>query len=51
MIQEEDPYKPLSDNAISKKLDADDIKLARRTVAKYRVQFGIGNASQRRNYA
>ena len=48
MIQEEDPYKPLSDNAISKKLDEDDIKLARRTVAKYREQMKILPVKHRR---
>ncbi len=48
MIQEEDPYKPLSDNTISKKLDADDITLARRTVAKYREQMKILPVKHRR---
>lgn len=48
MIQDEDPYKPLSDNAISKKLDEDDIKLARRTVAKYREQMKILPVKHRR---
>jgi len=48
MIRDEDPYKPLSDNAISKKLDADDIKLARRTVAKYREQMKILPVKHRR---
>ena len=48
MIRDEDPYKPLSDNAISKKLDADGIKLARRTVAKYREQMKILPVKHRR---
>lgn len=48
MIREEDPWKPLSDNAISKQLDADDIKLARRTVAKYREQMKILPVKHRR---
>lgn len=48
MILAEDPYKPLSDNAISKKLDEDGIKLARRTVAKYREQMKILPVKHRR---
>ena len=36
MIAEEDKKSPLSDNAISLKLGESDIKIARRTVAKYR---------------
>lgn len=48
LIKDEDPYKPLSDNAISKKLDEDDIKLARRTVAKYREQMKILPVKHRR---
>ncbi len=48
MIREEDPHKPLSDNAISKKLDEEDIKLARRTVAKYREQMKILPVKHRR---
>ena len=41
IIAKEDPRKPLSDSAIEKKLKADGIKVARRTVAKYREQLGI----------
>ncbi|MBU1140084.1 MAG: RNA polymerase factor sigma-54, partial [Proteobacteria bacterium] len=41
MILEEDPYKPLSDNAISEKLAENNIQIARRTVAKYREQMKI----------
>jgi len=41
IIQEEDHAKPLSDNAIADIFKKDDIKLARRTVAKYREQMGI----------
>lgn len=48
MIREEDPHKPLSDNAISKKLQEDNIKLARRTVAKYREQMKILPVKHRR---
>ncbi|MBM9604087.1 RNA polymerase factor sigma-54 [Desulfopila inferna] len=49
MIQEEDKHKPLSDNAISEKLVAEfDIKIARRTVAKYREQLKILPVKHRR---
>ena len=41
IVQEEDSSKPLSDNAIAEIFKKDDIKLARRTVAKYREQLGI----------
>ncbi|MEN8188838.1 MAG: RNA polymerase factor sigma-54 [Thermodesulfobacteriota bacterium] len=48
MIQEEDPHKPLSDNTISQKLAAGKIKVARRTVAKYREQMKILPVKHRR---
>lgn len=48
MIQEEDPYKPLSDNAISDKLAENNIQIARRTVAKYREQMKILPVKHRR---
>ena len=40
--------KPLSDSALVKLLLEDDIKIARRTVAKYREQLGILSSSQQR---
>lgn len=49
MIQEEDKKKPLSDAAISKKLAESNIKLARRTVAKYREQMKILPVKHRRH--
>lgn len=48
MIQEEDKTKPLSDSAISNKLAEQDIKIARRTVAKYREQMKILPVKHRR---
>jgi len=48
MIQKEDPYKPFSDNAISLKLGENNIKIARRTVAKYREQLKILPVKHRR---
>lgn len=41
MVEAEDPRKPLSDAAIERLLKAKGIKVARRTVAKYRDQLGI----------
>ncbi len=48
MIQQEDPFKPFSDNAISLKLGEQNIKIARRTVAKYREQLKILPVKHRR---
>lgn len=49
IIQAEDKHKPLSDNAISQKLSSEfDIKIARRTVAKYREQLKILPVKHRR---
>ncbi len=41
LVNEEDKRKPLSDSAIAAKLEEKDIKIARRTVAKYREQMNI----------
>jgi len=41
IVQGEDHENPLSDNAIADIFAREDIKLARRTVAKYREQLGI----------
>jgi RNA polymerase sigma-54 factor len=49
MIQEEDKDSPLSDNAISEKLAERNIKIARRTVAKYREQLKILPVKHRRH--
>jgi RNA polymerase sigma-54 factor len=47
-IKGEDLYKPLSDNTISKLLADKDIKVARRTIAKYRDQMRILPVKHRR---
>ncbi|MDK9705485.1 MAG: RNA polymerase factor sigma-54 [Desulforhopalus sp.] len=49
MIQEEDRNDPLSDNAISERLAEENIKIARRTVAKYREQLKILPVKHRRH--
>jgi RNA polymerase sigma-54 factor len=48
LIQDEPPGKPYSDQALVTVLADRGIKLARRTVAKYRDQLGIPSSSQRR---
>ncbi|NOX25326.1 MAG: RNA polymerase sigma-54 factor, partial [Deltaproteobacteria bacterium] len=49
LIQAEDPHKPLSDMAIVKVLAQEsNIKIARRTVAKYRENMGILPSKYRR---
>lgn len=50
VIENEDKAKPLSDEGISKEIEKRGVKCARRTVAKYRRELNIGNASQRRQY-
>ena len=48
IIQHEDRKKPLSDSAIAAVFSRDGIRLARRTVAKYREQLGILPSKHRR---
>lgn len=48
IIESEDKNKPLSDDEIAKILNQEGIKIARRTVAKYREQLGIPVAKLRR---
>ncbi len=44
------PKAPLSDQRIVEILGQDDIKIARRTVAKYREMLGILSSSKRKKY-
>ncbi len=48
MIKNENPEKPLTDNAIAIILKEENIKIARRTVAKYREQLKILPVKHRR---
>jgi RNA polymerase sigma-54 factor len=48
MIEEEDSAKPLTDDAIAKKLSDSGIQVTRRTVAKYREVLRIPSTHQRR---
>lgn len=48
LIAREDKTCPLSDQALAERLSRQGIKLARRTVAKYRESLGIPVAAQRK---
>ena len=48
LISAENPMKPLSDNRIAEMLSRDGIKVARRTVAKYREAMKIASSGERK---
>lgn len=48
LVKNEDPFNPLTDQAIVERLEADGIQIARRTVAKYRDQLGVLSARMRK---
>jgi RNA polymerase sigma-54 factor len=50
LIESENPKKPYSDKKISKILEASDIQIARRTVAKYREMSRILPSSKRKQF-
>jgi len=50
LVAKEDKKSPLSDEEIVKKLRAEGIQIARRTVAKYRRELGIPSSRRRREY-
>jgi len=50
IVDAEDKRKPLSDEAIAKRLRAQGIDVARRTVAKYREEMDIPSSRRRREY-
>lgn len=47
LVDAEDPRKPLSDQALTTELNRHGIRVARRTVAKYREQLRIPSSSER----
>lgn len=51
IIAEENPLKPLSDQLIADKLKAQNISIARRTIAKYREELKIPSQSQRKRFS
>jgi RNA polymerase sigma-54 factor len=50
IVASEDPKSPFSDQKIVEILGQDDIRIARRTVAKYREMLGILSSSKRKKY-
>jgi RNA polymerase sigma-54 factor len=48
MVKDEDPKDPLTDQAIVELLEREGIKIARRTVAKYRDQLKVLPARMRK---
>lgn len=48
LIEEEDPKKPLTDDALASELQRQGIQVTRRTVAKYREDMNIPSTHQRR---
>lgn len=48
IVKEEDPAKPLSDQRLAEMLSDEGVKVARRTVAKYREELGIEPSWARR---
>lgn len=50
MVSNEDPTKPFSDQAILEKLKEQGIRIARRTVAKYRLMLRIQPSHMRKRY-
>jgi len=51
LIDSEPARRPISDQAIADRLQAEGVEIARRTVAKYREQLGLPPSSQRRRAA
>jgi len=51
IIADENPAKPTSDQAIAEMLKKEDLKVARRTVAKYREELGILPTHLRRQFS
>ncbi len=47
-LRDEDPAQPLSDEDLRELLEQEGIPIARRTVAKYRMELGIGSSTARR---
>lgn len=51
LIQKEDPKNPLSDQKLTEELEAQGIRVSRRTVSKYRESLSILPSSKRRRYS
>ena len=48
LIREENPKRPLSDQALCRLLSSGGTEISRRTVAKYRMELGIGSSTARK---
>ncbi len=48
LVQDENPKKPLSDSELMRRLNSEGIKIARRTVAKYRDELNIPSSTDRK---
>ena len=48
LVKGEDPRRPLSDQKLVELLEDQGIRLARRTVAKYRIELGLGSSTARK---
>ena len=48
LVRQEDKRAPLSDQVLAERLQAQGIDISRRTVAKYRIELGIGSSTARR---
>lgn len=48
LLREEDPHHPLSDQELCRRLEEEGTVVARRTVAKYRTELGLGSSTTRR---
>ena len=48
LIRGEDPARPLSDARLAALLEAEGVHVARRTVAKYRMELGLGSSTARK---
>jgi RNA polymerase sigma-54 factor len=51
LIADERPERPLSDSQLAEILAKEGVKVARRTVAKYREALGLASSSDRRQAA
>lgn len=51
LIAKEDASEPLSDQALTDRLNRQGLKISRRTVAKYREEMGVPNSGKRKRYA
>jgi RNA polymerase sigma-54 factor len=51
LVKSEPKHKPLSDDKLTKLLDGQGIKVARRTVAKYREAMNILPSHLRKSYS